>query len=281
MSPPDFEENRPSWKRRGTGIAVSMSVVGAALGFAGGGPSNLTAPAQDSSQARPQADDASPRPKTSYAALGVSPAGLVPEVFAPGIVSLKDRYEYGIAISEDGGEVYFGVAGDVAEIRSLKFKSGQWSPDQSLIPGATFSFNDPFLSKTGDRLYFISDAAVTGGGRKRDHDIWFVQREGKGWSDPIHGGTVLNTPFEEYFVSLTDDGTLYFSSNRTDEGAAGESASFDLYTSALSKGAFAPAQKLPVELNTKHYEADVFVAPDGSYVIFCATRPDGLGRGDL
>ncbi|MEM8713686.1 MAG: hypothetical protein AAGG01_22320, partial [Planctomycetota bacterium] len=47
------------------------------------------------------------------------------------------------------------------------------------------------------------------------------------------------------------------------------------------KGAFAPAQKLPVELNTKHYEADVFVAPDGSYVIFCATRPDGLGRGDL
>ena len=38
---------------------------------------------------------------------------------------------------------------------------------------------------------------------------------------------------------------------------------------------------MPEKINTEHYEADVFIAPDESYMIFCAVRPDGFGRGDL
>src|SRR5690606_27761349 len=33
--------------------------------------------------------------------------------------------------------------------------------------------------------------------------------------------------------------------------------------------------------NTGSYEADVFVASDESYLIFCGDRADGYGRGDL
>ncbi|HEY0741032.1 MAG TPA: hypothetical protein VGD40_06190 [Chryseosolibacter sp.] len=34
-------------------------------------------------------------------------------------------------------------------------------------------------------------------------------------------------------------------------------------------------------MNTSSYEADVFVAPDESYIVFAANRPDGLGSGEL
>ena len=39
--------------------------------------------------------------------------------------------------------------------------------------------------------------------------------------------------------------------------------------------------RLSDAINTENYEADVFVAPDESYLIFCSTRPGGQGRGDL
>src|SRR5690606_35784988 len=34
-------------------------------------------------------------------------------------------------------------------------------------------------------------------------------------------------------------------------------------------------------INTKNYEADAFIAPDESYLIFCAKRKEGYGMGDL
>lgn len=230
----------------------------------------------------PAEQEGKPSPEDAPAYLGLRPAGLVPEVFAPGLLSLEDRYEYGCAISRDGRQIYFGVAGkNRAEIRYLQYADGKWSEDAPLLPGATFSFNDPFLNKQEDRLYFISDAAVIGDGRKQDHDIWYVQRSDDGWTKPIHGGAGLNTPFEEYFVALTDENTLYFSSNRPTDPESQEASGFDLYAAAQKGNQFTSPSKLPEALNTKHYEADVFVAPDESYLIFCSVRPEGLGQGDL
>ena len=34
-------------------------------------------------------------------------------------------------------------------------------------------------------------------------------------------------------------------------------------------------------INTEAYEADVFITPDESYMIFCSIRENGFGRGDL
>lgn len=46
-------------------------------------------------------------------------------------------------------------------------------------------------------------------------------------------------------------------------------------------GQFQKAMRLPSAINTPSYEADVFVALDESYIIFCANRREGLGSGDL
>ena len=67
---------------------------------------------------------------------------------------------------------------------------------------------------------------------------------------------------------------MYFSSNKN-------GASFDIYSSKAINGKFQKANPLSAAINTSAYEADVFIDPNESYIIFCATRKDGLGQGDL
>ncbi|MCF2446559.1 hypothetical protein L0657_21560 [Dyadobacter sp. CY345] len=80
-------------------------------------------------------------------------------------------------------------------------------------------------------------------------------------------------------MSFTNDGTMYFSSNGGIDQK--DDKNYDIRYSKSVGDKFTTSLKLNDVINTKHYEADVFVAPDESYLIFCAERPDGLGKGDL
>ena len=69
----------------------------------------------------------------------------------------------------------------------------------------------PSLSNDGLTLYFVSD--MSGGQGKKD--IWKVTRpsaEGD-WGAPVSLGAEINTPGNEMFPFIHDDGTLYFSSD--------------------------------------------------------------------
>jgi peptidoglycan-associated lipoprotein len=69
----------------------------------------------------------------------------------------------------------------------------------------------PSISKDGLTLYFVSDLA--GGFGKKD--IWKVTRirQGDAWSKPVNLGPDINTPGDELFPYIREDGTLYFSSD--------------------------------------------------------------------
>ena len=56
---------------------------------------------------------------------------------------------------------------------------------------------------------------------------------------------------------------------------------FDIYYSESVKGEFQKSVRLGPAINTGAYEADVFIDPSEKYMIFCATRKDGYGQGDL
>ncbi|GAA4276438.1 hypothetical protein [Aquimarina mytili] len=116
-------------------------------------------------------------------------------------------------------------------------------------------------------------------GDKKDHDIWYSIREENGWSKPINAGKNINTDKNEYYMSFTKDGTMYFSSNKMAD--QNNTYNFDIYASKRTHDGFQKAIRLPDAINTMAYEADVFVAQDESYIIFCATRKEGFGRGDL
>jgi Tol biopolymer transport system component len=206
--------------------------------------------------------------------------GLVAEVFAPNKVSLKGQYEYGSVFSSDGKEFYYAViVNKKPQIRLSMLKDGKWTEPAVILASDRYEYNDPFLSPDGTKLFFISDRALDGQGDKKDFDIWYIDRRKDGWSEPVNAGRSINSDKNEYYMSFTTDGTMYFSSNG--ETKPPNEQNYDIYTSRFSGGGFQRSQKLGGSINSEHYEADVFVSPDEKYIIFCGERPDGFGKGDL
>ncbi|MEM9887736.1 MAG: ankyrin repeat domain-containing protein [Bacteroidota bacterium] len=212
--------------------------------------------------------------------MGQKPPRVTPKVFAPNFVPTEE-YEFGSVFNSAGTEFYFGVdVGNYSEIRYSNLENGKWSTPKVLLSGE-YSYNDPFLSPDEDRLYFISKRPLEGiGAKKEDHDIWYVEREKEGWSAPVNAGININSPGNEYYISFAQDGTMYFASNKHSVGEKKRS-NLDIYYSKFVDGTFQPAISVGDSINTEGYEADVYVNPAETYMIFCSTRKEGFGRGDL
>ncbi len=212
--------------------------------------------------------------------LGEKRPGKVPVKFAPHIVSLEEQREFCSTFSRDGKEFFFAVLVDGrAETRSMKLSKTNWTKPKTILSDPVFNFNDAMLSPDGNKLFFISDRPLDYKNEKKDFDIWYVERNGGGWSAPINAGPAINSDKNEYYVSFAQNGTMYYSSNR--KFAPGSAGDYDICTSPFKQGKFQNAMPLGNSINTSEYEADVFVAPDESYVIFCAVRTEGYGAGDL
>ncbi|MGQ9620986.1 MAG: PorE family type IX secretion system protein [Bacteroidales bacterium] len=69
----------------------------------------------------------------------------------------------------------------------------------------------PAISPDGLTLYFVSDIAGGYGGK----DIWYVTRDNLSapWSGPKNAGPDINTPGDEVFPYVRNDGILYFASD--------------------------------------------------------------------
>lgn len=211
--------------------------------------------------------------------LGQAVPTSVPELFAPGLVSTNGRTEFGSVFSKDGNTFYYAIEPNgKAEIYSIKFVNNVWSKPEVVLTHDKYGYNDPFLSPDEKRLYFISTRALDGKGDLKDYDIWYIEKKGDGWSEPINAGDKINSPRNEYYMSFTKTGTMYFSSDRDTEEHSND---YNVYSSKNVNGEFQTPVKLSNAINSDTYEADVFVAPDESYLIFSAEKPGGHGSGDL
>jgi len=212
--------------------------------------------------------------------LGQTVPGVTPKIFAPGIISMPTESEFGSVFSEDGSEFFYGVdAGGKSEIRFSSWRLGTWTEPMVVVSHKAYGYNDPFLSPDENELFFISNQPFDQIGPIKDHDIWYATRQPDGWSEPINPGQNINSGRSEYYISFTSDGTMYFASNRN--AAEERKHDFDIYVSEWVGGQFQPAVRLGDSINSKAYEADVFIEPDESFMIFCAIRREGLGQGDL
>lgn len=208
--------------------------------------------------------------------LGQKEPSSTPEKFATNLITTSDEHEFGSVFSRNGDEFFHAVdLGHRSEIRGTRLINGVWTDNQPVINHPIYSFNDPFLSADGSKLFYISDMPLKGIGSPKDYDIWYSIRTSNGWSLPIHGGPVINSDDDEYFVSVSDSGRFYFSSNR------GHGSGFDIFQSQLQAEKFSPPQKLPNNVNSQGYDADVFVSPNDDYIIFSSIREEGAGAGDL
>lgn len=202
-----------------------------------------------------------------------------PELVAPGVVSTQ-LDELNFALSRDGEEVYFTLnspEGALATIVVSKRRGEGWGAPETAPFSGRYADYDPIIAPDG-RLYFISNRPRPDGTRPPgDFDIYYVQRNGKGWSEPVRLPAPINSDRPEFYPALASDGTLYFSANR--DGGHGR---FDLWRSRLVDGVYQTPENLGPNVNGPGSEVDSWIAPDQSFIIFASyDRPDELGRGDL
>ncbi len=87
---------------------------------------------------------------------------------------------------------------------------GSWAQPQILeLGGDSLMAAHPALSPDGDTLYFVSDMPGGFGGK----DIWMTVKNGASFGKPVNLGKEINTPGDEMFPYVRDNGELYFSSN--------------------------------------------------------------------
>lgn len=175
-----------------------------------------------------------------------------------------------LVFSTDGRTAYFHRAdGGPPQIYESRRAGAGWSTPQ-LVPFASGHVEfDPFLSIDGRTLYYTSFRPVAGTEARPDGDLWKVERTAGGWSAPIHLGPEVNTDANEFFPTVTADGTLFFNSDR-----AGGVGAWDLYRARRAGGGFAPAALLPGDVNTGIWEFNPTLTPGGRLLAFGSLDPD-------
>lgn len=185
--------------------------------------------------------------------LGQNPPGLIPEPFAPGVVSINGRFEGTISFSPDLSEMYFEADNKSSET-SIYFShlvNGTWSPVRkaNLTKGKKKEEMHPFVSPDGKRIYFTAFDSVFS-----DERIWYVDRLENEWSDAIK----LNSPVNDskvFFPNYAKNGGLYY---------------FDLST---FKTSYAPykngefVEPKAVDIETGHH---AFISPNDDYLLVTA-----------
>ncbi len=87
---------------------------------------------------------------------------------------------------------------------------GDWSEPTLLeLVGDSLIAAHPSLSSDGTTLYFVSDKPGGYGGK----DIWMAKGKGNSFDKPVNLGPEINTPGDEMFPCIRENGDLYFSSN--------------------------------------------------------------------
>lgn len=198
--------------------------------------------------------------------LGQTPPGEESAMFAPGVIS-TGLHNRDIAMTPDGKEIYScAIVGNFtyAKIFVTKNIDGVWTqPEIAPFAGdPRFKDIEPAISPDGSKFYFVSNRPDSVNGKMGDDwDIWVMDRTDNGWSNPVNLGAPVNTPANEFFPSLTNDGTIYFNRN------VPEMRDEFIFRSKFIDGKYTEAEKLPENINCGKARYNAFVAPDESYII--------------
>jgi len=217
-------------------------------------------------------------PSLSGPYLGQPPPGVSPRMFAAGTVS-TERDELNAVFTPDGKEFYFTIrdASGRWTIMLMAVEDGHWSRPRPASFSGRWSDVDLFITADGRRLYFCSNRPLSDQDRSpKDFDIWVSDRTAKGWSVPVNLGAPVNSTADEFYPSLTRNGTIYFQSRRP--GGPGLP---DIWRARPTAGGYADAECLPPPVNSAGFEGDTLIAPDESWLIVSTSRGPDEGPADL
>jgi len=195
--------------------------------------------------------------------LGQKPPGMVPEIFAPGILS-AGYSEIKAVFSPDGREIYYQLWGaPFPVICTMKEKDGRWTkPEVASFSGHIIEGYN--ISPDGKKMFITSRRPLDGKGELSETwRIWVTEKIGAGW-----GEIEVLKPSIYGYPAVAENGNLYL-------------ATGDIWISEYVNGDYTEMKKLGDSINTEEfYEEDLYIAPDESYLLFCR-RDDGFGSWDI
>lgn len=195
--------------------------------------------------------------------LGQKTPGLIPEIFAPGIVSINGRFEGAISFSPDLEEMYFGASNedDETHIYFSKLQDNQWTPIKraSFTSGKKKEELHPFVSPNGNRIYFTAlDSAFS------DEKIWYVNRLEDSWTEAI----LLESPINDdmvFYPNQARNGDLYYFNL----------SKFKMYSAPNRNGEFPETREMGIEFG--HHG---FISPSQDYLLVTDRNKEDEGRKD-
>jgi hypothetical protein len=210
--------------------------------------------------------------------LGQTPPGLEPTIFAPGIVSSKECFEFCNSLAPDGKTFYFARRNDGKDaIMVTRWEKGAWSNPEADSVLAKFDALEPHISIDGTRMYFNRLAPPPGGSKpdealsQRDMEaqlvgVWVMDRIEQGWSDPQYCVNGM-------YVTVSRSGTIYTTDIR--ERSTG------ICRYKLVNGGYSERERLRGGVNSPSPGVHPCIAPDESFVVFDSDRTGDPDNTDL
>ena len=217
---------------------------------------------------------------TKDAYFGQTPPGLIPEVFAPGIVSDTSWAEHcQVAVSPNGDEIFWSAwTGDyktedgsknTEQIFYSKFENGIWTKPKL----AEFTEENPHglnggpsFSTDGKKLFFYQVKSPWVSSPKR---CYYVEKKNGNWGNQlIDVGQPYSSESYNYSPVFTKKGHAYKNARGTILQFSYENEKFTLLDTIVIHKDFRPAW-------------NIYVSPMEDYVIFAAKHDSGYGDIDL
>ena len=157
-------------------------------------------------------------------------------------------------------------------VYAYRLSDGQWSKPVALpFNDPSYSCGHPFLTKDGSRLYFVSDKP----GGSGSSDIYYADRDGDTWKEPVNLGGKINTEGNEMFPFIDGKGRLYFASDGH-QGLGG----LDIFVAEKIDGEYV-VKNMGYPVNSEKDDFSLFLQPDGKHGFFASNRPGGTGSDDI
>jgi hypothetical protein len=198
--------------------------------------------------------------------LGQKPPGMVPELFAPGLLSVGGD-EANITFTPDGMECCYTLwtPGGYSEspfqqmfIFYTRMENGRWTEPKE------FTFNPerqeiyPFFSPDGKRLYF-------GSRRSGTFRTMYVEKSNGEWCNPKEIGVQFSS-----LISVASNGNTYFIAEDPEiEGPY----NYFMYKSRYINGKYLSPERLSDAINDEGCFRP-YIAPDESYILFDRDNSD-------
>lgn len=154
-------------------------------------------------------------------------------------------------------------------------RGAEWGEPRevALVSDSTVSVGHPAISHDDMRLYFVSDMPGGMGGK----DIWVAERERPGgdFKAPRNLGAPINTPGDEMFPHIRDDGTLYFASNGH-PGLGG----LDIFFAQPAGNSWSQPENMGIPINSSGDDFGITFRRGENSGFFTSSRNERGARGD-